>query len=149
MRVGEFCNREVVMVNGDESVKVAAELMRSYHVGDVVLVEESHGKRVPIGIITDRDLVVEVMVPELNPEELAAQDIVTRSLLKVHEDDSLLDALDLMQEKGVRRLPVVDANNVLVGIITIDDITDLLTDMLSRVVKIAERQREREAEQRP
>ncbi|WED42671.1 CBS domain-containing protein [Legionella cardiaca] len=149
MRVGQFCNREVVMMHGDESVKVAAALMRSHHVGDVVLVEEKEGKKFPIGIISDRDLVVEVMVPGLKPEELAASDIITHSLFVVHEDDSLFDALDLMREKAIRRLPVIDADEVLIGIITLDDITDLLAEMLGNVADVVERQRELETKQRP
>ncbi|KTC87070.1 CBS domain-containing protein [Legionella brunensis] len=149
MRVGEFCNRGVVMIYADESVKVAAELMRSHHVGDVVLVEKKQGKPFPVGIISDRDLVVEVMVPGLAPETLAARDIVTRSLLMAHEEDSLFDALDLMREKGIRRLPVVDADSALIGIITLDDITDLLAEMLGNVARVFERQRELEVKHRP
>jgi predicted transcriptional regulator len=61
MKIGEYCNRDVIIINGDESVKMAAELMRTYHVGDVILVEEQEGQKVPIGIVTDRDLVMEVI----------------------------------------------------------------------------------------
>ena len=149
MRVGEFCNREVIVIGADESVKVAAELMRKHHVGDVVLVEEQQGRRVPVGIITDRDLVVEIMVPELDPGELAARDIVTGSLATTHSEDSMLDALDLMRSKGVRRLPVVETDGSLAGIITVDDVMGLLTEMLGRLAGVVERQRTREARQRP
>ncbi|MDI9819010.1 MULTISPECIES: CBS domain-containing protein [unclassified Legionella] len=149
MQVGEFCNREVVILYGDESVKAAAELMRSHHVGDVVLVEEQQGKCVPTGLISDRDLVVEVMVPGLQPEKLAAKDIVTRPVLLAHEKDSLFDALEVMREKGIRRLPVVDDNQALIGIITIDDIIDILTEMLGCVVQVIKRQRDLETQERP
>lgn len=140
--------RDVVMMNGDESVKQAAELMLAHHVGDIVLVEELKGRRVPIGIVTDRDLVVEVMALDVNPEELAVQDIVTRSVLVAREEDSLIDSLALMQEKGVRRLPVVDNDDELVGIITIDDITELLAEMLHKVVGVVDRQQKVEKQQR-
>ncbi|HAT1923717.1 TPA: CBS domain-containing protein [Legionella pneumophila] len=136
------------MMNGDESVKQAAELMLAHHVGDIVLVEELKGRRVPIGIVTDRDLVVEVMALDVNPEELAVQDIVTRSVLVAREEDSLIDSLALMQEKGVRRLPVVDNDDELVGIITIDDITELLAEMLHKVVGVVDRQQKVEKQQR-
>ncbi|HFK5908135.1 TPA: CBS domain-containing protein [Legionella pneumophila] len=148
MRIGEFCNRDVVMMNGDESVKQAAELMRTHHVGDIVLVEEFKGHRVPIGIVTDRDLVVEVMALDVNPEGLAVQDIVTRSVLVAREEDSLIDSLEFMKEKGVRRLPVVDNDHELVGIITIDDITELLAEMLHKVVGVVDRQEKIEKQQR-
>ncbi|HAT1765005.1 TPA: CBS domain-containing protein [Legionella pneumophila] len=148
MRIGEFCNRDVVMMNGDESVKQAAELMRTHHVGDIVLVEEFKDHRVPIGIVTDRDLVVEVMALDVNPEGLAVQDIVTRSVLVAREEDSLIDSLEFMKEKGVRRLPVVDNDHELVGIITIDDITELLAEMLHKVVGVVDRQQKIEKQQR-
>lgn len=148
MRIGEFCNRDVVVMNGDESVKQAAELMRTHHVGDIVLIEELEGNRVPVGIVTDRDLVVEVMAPGIDPDELAVQDIVTRSVLVAREDDSLIDSLELMKEKGVRRLPVVDSDHMLIGIITIDDITELLAEMIHKVVGVVDRQQIVEKQQR-
>jgi CBS domain-containing protein len=149
MRVGEFCNREVIVIRGDESVKVAAELMRRHHVGDVVLVEDRDGRQVPVGLVTDRDLVVEVMVPGLDAEALAVRDVLTSSLSTVGEDESLFDALDLMRSRAVRRLPVVDADGALAGILTVDDVVGLLTEMLGRLSAVVERQRSREAQQRP
>ncbi|QBR84479.1 CBS domain-containing protein [Legionella israelensis] len=149
MLVGEFCNREVVMVEPEESVKTAADLMRKHHVGDVVLVEERGGKRAPIGIVTDRDLVVEVMALGLEPEKLTVRDIVIDDVLFIHENDSLLDALNLMKTKGVRRLPVVGSDSSLVGIIAVDDITDVLTEMLGYVAGVSEHQQKMEAKKRP
>jgi CBS domain-containing protein len=149
MQVGEFCNREVIVIGSDESVKEAAELMRRHHVGDVVLVEEREGRRIPVGIVTDRDLVLEVMVPGLDPGELAVKDIVTASLSTTRVDDSLFDALELMRAQAIRRLPVVEADGALAGILAVDDVTGLLTEMLGRLAAVVERQRSREARQRP
>lgn len=149
MRVGEICNREVIVMRGDESVHVAAELMRRFHVGDVVLVEDRDGKRIPTGIVTDRDLVVEVMVPGLDPETLGARDIVTSTLAIAREDDDLYDALERMRAKAVRRLPVVDVDGKLVGILTMDDLGALLAEMQSRIWAVVERQRSREESSRP
>lgn len=152
MRVGHFCNREVVIAQGDESVKDAAELMRRYHVGDLVIVESLEEKRIPIGIVTDRDLVIEVMALGLSPDALAVQDIITTDLITVHEQDDIFDVLDLMKVKGIRRLPVVHVvhdNQELTGIITVDDMTDILTDMLSRMTGAVEKQQRIEARRRP
>ncbi len=148
MRIGEYCNQDVITMRGDESVKVVAELMRQYHVGDVVLVEDHNGQSIPKGIITDRDIVVEVVAKGVDASSLSAQDIVTRSLLTVHEDDNLFNCLKLMRTKGVRRLPVVNDNKELVGIITLDDITALLSGMLFNVVGIVDRQQQIETKQR-
>lgn len=149
MTVGEYCNREVIVTTGEESVRVAAQLMRKHHVGDLVLVEQRADKRVPIGVVTDRDLVVEVMALGLAPEELAVRDIVTESPALVGEDHSLFDALKLMRSHGIRRIPVVAANGELVGIITVDDVVGLLAEMLDDLAVIVERQREREVKRRP
>lgn len=99
MRVGEYCNRDVVVINGNESVKNAAELMRTYHVGDLVLVEEHHNRKIPIGIVTDRDLVIEVMAAGVQPESLLVRDILTDPFSCVFENDSLFDALEIMHSK--------------------------------------------------
>ncbi|NIR58588.1 MAG: CBS domain-containing protein, partial [Gammaproteobacteria bacterium] len=122
MSVGEYCNREVIVVASDEPVRVAAELMRRRHVGDVVVIEEQDGLTVPTGIVTDRDLVVEVMAPGLSPDELRVQDIVTEPLLTARESDSLPETLAHMRRRGVRRAPVVGDDGGLVGILTVDDI---------------------------
>lgn len=148
MKIGEFCNREVVVIKSDESVKVAAELMRTHHVGDLVLVEEQNKKWVPIGIITDRDLVVEVMASGLTPDSLAVKDILTEPLVFLFENDSFFDALDLMHTQRVRRLPIVNSDNSLVGIITIDDMVDILSEKLTQIVSLVKLQQKKEAKKR-
>ena len=149
MRVGEVCNREVVVINTDESVKVAAELMRKYHVGNVVVVEEREGKRVPVGIVTDRDLVLEVLIPGLAPEDLAVRDVASAPLATVESGDSLFAAMELMETKAVRRLPVVEADGSLSGILTVDDLSELLTGLQGQLAGVVNRQRKKEAQKRP
>lgn len=149
MKAGDVCNREVIVIQADESVQVAAELMRRHHVGDVVLYREEGGRRIPTGIVTDRDLVVEVLVPGLDPTALAVRDIVTSPLSVAHTDDSLFDALERMRAQAIRRLPVVDADGALVGILTMDDVIGLFTEMQGRLWAVVERQREREERRRP
>ena len=149
MNIGEYCNREVVIITGDESVLTAAQLMREHHVGDVVLVEERGSRRVPTGIVTDRDIVVELVAAGLEPEQLAVRDIVLQPAFVVREEDSLFDALELMRQRGVRRVPVVDSDGSLVGIITVDDVVGLLAEILDDLAAVVERQREREAGRQP
>lgn len=148
MRVGDYCTREVVVVEGGESARAAARLMREHHVGDVVLVERRQDQARPVGILTDRDLVVEVIAAELDPDQLTVADLVTEQAAVVHEDDSLFDALEVMRARGVRRLPVIDGGE-LVGIITADDIIALMAEMLSDLRVVISRQFERELERRP
>lgn len=148
MKVGEYCNREVVIIRKDESLKAAAELMRKYHVGDVILVNEELEKRIPIGIITDRDLVIEVLALGLEPEKLFSTDIIVEPLCLIQEDKSIFDALELMRDNKIRRLPVVDINGALVGIITIDDITELLTEMVGCIAEVINKQQKKELKRR-
>ena len=76
MAVAEICNRGVIILQRDDTILEAAKLMRQHHVGDVVVVEERGGVRVPVGIVTDRDLVVEIMAPELDHMVITVGDII-------------------------------------------------------------------------
>jgi CBS domain-containing protein len=67
MPIGEICVREVIICNRSISVVEAAQLMRRYHVGDLVVVDETTGKRIPVGLITDRDIVTSVTRWRLTP----------------------------------------------------------------------------------
>ncbi|MBN9226368.1 MULTISPECIES: CBS domain-containing protein [Legionella] len=148
MRVGEYCNRNVVVINGNESVKNAAELMRSYHVGDLVLVEEHDSQKIPIGIVTDRDLVIEVMAAGVKPESLLVRDILTEPFRCVFENDSLFDALEIMHSPKIRRLPVINYDKTLIGIITLDDFIEILTETMGQIVNVVKLQQKKEARQR-
>ncbi|KTD11105.1 CBS domain protein [Legionella gratiana] len=148
MRVGEYCNRDVVVINCNESVKNAAELMRHYHVGDLVLLEKQNNLKIPIGIVTDRDLVIEVMAAGVSPESLLIRDIVTEPFNSVFENDSLFDALEIMHSKKIRRLPVINNDKALVGIITLDDFIEILAETTAKAVDVIKFQQQKEAKQR-
>lgn len=149
MAVGDYCNRDVVVIDHRATVKAAADLMRRHHVGDLVLVDEAEERRVPRGIVTDRDLVVEVMAQGLAPEDFVVADLVTEPLLRVHEEDSLFDALEVMRARGVRRVPVVSAEDELVGLITSDDVIGIVAEALDDLSAVVQRQRQREESTRP
>ncbi|KTD68268.1 CBS domain protein [Legionella steelei] len=148
MRVGEYCNRNVVVINGNESVKNAAELMRSYHVGDLVLIEEHDSQKIPICIVTDRDLVIEVMAAGVKPESLLVRDILTEPFRCVFENDSHFDALEIMHSPKIRRLPVINDDKTLIGIITLDDLIEILTEAMGQIVNVVKLQQKKEARQR-
>ncbi|STY29288.1 CBS domain protein [Legionella wadsworthii] len=148
MRVGEYCNRDVVVINGNESVKNAAQLMRSYHVGDLVLLEEQENKKIPIGIVTDRDLVFEVMAAGITPDTLLVRDLLTEPISCVFENDSLFQALEVMHSKKIRRLPVINEDRSLVGIITLDDFIEILNETIFKMVDVVKLQQKKEEKQR-
>ena len=148
MAIGEICNRDVVIMRRDESVLDAAKLMRQHHVGDVIVVEDRKDKRVPVGIVTDRDVVVEVMAPELDPSAITVGDIMGPELAMVSESTGLFEAIQYMRTKGVRRLPVVDAHNGLVGILALDDLLELLSEEMLAIAKLVRLERQKEARSR-
>jgi CBS domain-containing protein len=145
MSVGELCNRDVVCTTREASVADAAQLMRRYHIGDIVVVDRSDGRAIPVGILTDRDIVVEVVAARVDPSEITVGDLLTGRLEAIEEGDSDAEALHRMSAAGVRRLPVVDRNGVLVGIVTIDDLLPPLCLQLSAVAELSSRSRTVEA----
>jgi len=145
MAVGEICNREVVIAEKTLSVVDAAQLMRKHHVGDLVVVEEKDGRRHPVGIVTDRDIVVEVVAAEVNPDALKVGDIMGPEVATVRESEGLFEALRYMRDKGVRRMPVVDREGGLVGILTLDDLLSLLAEEMTELAKLVSHERQREA----
>lgn len=145
MAVGELCKREVVVAERSMSVTEAARLMRTHHVGDLVVVEPAAGRRQPVGIVTDRDIVIEVVAAGVNPEALKVGDIMGQEVATVRESEGLFEALRRMREKGVRRMPVVDSGGGLVGILTLDDLLGLLAEELTELAKLVSHERQREA----
>ena len=130
MLAGEYCSRDVVIIGMTDSILQAAKLMRDHHVGDVLVVALSNGKRTPVGILTDRDIVVDVLAKYENFNDLIIQDIVTNKLITVYEKDDLMIAIKKMRLNGVRRIPVVNSIGELVGILSVDDILDVITEQL-------------------
>ena len=148
MNAGEICNREVVIVSRDTSLVEAARLMREHHVGSLVVVLERDGKRVPVGILTDRDIVVAVVARELDARRLSVADAMSAGVFAVREQDGLTEVLRAMREHGVRRLPVVAASGALAGIVTIDDLLELVAEELGDFVRTVGRERLRETRTR-
>lgn len=149
MSVGEICNRNVSVVEKERSIQEAAELMRKHHVGDLIVVGYEHNRKIPIGIVTDRDIVVELIAKKIPTDAVTVGDVMSYELVTAMEDDDLLQTLKLMRAKGARRLPVVDSGGSLVGILTVDDIVGLLAETLSDVSKLIERQQHLEQDIRP
>jgi len=145
MGVGEICSREVVCINRIECVAKAAQLMRQHHVGSVVVVEEKAGGRTPIGMLTDRDIVVAVVAVGLNPEAVSAGDIMSGELLSVNEDAGIAETTELMRVRGVRRIPVTSSRGSLIGIVAADDVQSLLAEEMSALASIGERAQRRES----
>jgi CBS domain-containing protein len=148
MSISAICNHEVVTVKADATVFEAAQLMRSHHVGDVVVVKENQGKNIPLGIVTDRDLVIEVVATELDCKVMTVSDIMVRHLSVVKENAGIFDTIKIMTSKGVRRLPVVDEHGTLTAIVTLDDLLILLSNEIGSLSKLVTRELKNETSSR-
>lgn len=133
MRVGDFCKHGVVTVDPSADGVTIAKLMRDEHVGFLVVVEEGDPNRKPLGVLTDRDLVLQVCARDVDMHGITAADIMSRQPLMAREGDDLNDLLQAMRIDGFRRVPVVNANGALTGIIAIDDAIDVIAGLLCDV----------------
>lgn len=151
MSIGELCNREVIVVEPEASVRAAVALMRDFHVGDLVVVEQRGAERVPVGILTDRDVVIEVLAEDVDPQSVAVRDVMSDTLVTAREDEDLIDVVGRMRLHGVRRVPVVNARGGLEGILAVDDILELLAEQTNGLAGLVhvEQERERERRSRP
>ncbi len=149
MPVGEICNREVIVIQRDATVVEAAKLMRQYHVGAVIVVEKRDGRQVPVGVVTDRDLVVEVVATELDENVITVGDIMAKEVFTIKESTASYEAIELMRRKTARRLPVVDETGELVGILTLDDALQLLSEELLDLAKLVRYEQKKETRHRP
>lgn len=148
MPIGEFCNRSVVFATRNMSIPEAAMLMRQYHVGDLVVVDVADGKRVPVGIVTDRDIVVEIVAKSLKYDDFTVGDIMSPQLVSVQKNEGVFETIRLMRTNGVRRIPVVNQEGGLEGIMAADDMLDLLAEEMAELSKVAPREQTREAQTR-
>jgi len=141
MPIGDVCIRDVVVASKNITVREAALLMRRNHVGDLVITEENADVRqIPVGIVTDRDIVLSVIATALDPAVYTVGDLVARDLVTVSEDQGVFESIQHMRMNGVRRMPVVDRQGGLVGIISVDDVVQLLSEEMISLAKLISRE---------
>lgn len=130
MNVGRICTKPAVTAAPADTLASVARLMRERHVGYVIAVDAdaSAADRRPLGVLTDRDLVVSVLAQDVNPSVVTVGDVMNSQPITVDETDSVKSALQTMRRVGVRRLPVVGRNGALVGVLSLDDVLDQLAE---------------------
>ena len=149
MKVGDLCSPQVVTAEPGASLREAALAMRNQHVGALIVVERKDGVARPIGILTDRDIVVAVIaVPGARPEGIRVGDAMSTDLATAREDDGLFEAVQRMSERSVRRLPVVGADGALKGVVSLDDVLRVLAAELGQLAEALRWGRMREREKR-
>jgi CBS domain-containing protein len=146
MLLNMFCMLDVVCCTPRTTVLEAAHLMRRKHVGDLVVVEDDEAEKKPLGVITDRDIVVEVLAKGMDPATTLVGSVMRTPVVIAHEDEDSALTLERMRTHGVRRIPVVGRQGSLVGVVTADDMlrrlaaeAGMLTDIISRQQALEER----------
>ena len=148
-KIRDYCTTQVVTATRDTTVGEAARLMRQHHVGTIIVCDQANGeRRIPVGIVTDRDIVVELVAADLGAGTIAVGEIMGPRLVTVGESEDILTALGTMRQEGVRRLPVVSGDGSLVGVVSSDDLMRALPAELSDTSMIVARAQFREAARR-
>jgi CBS domain-containing protein len=138
----------VVTATPETTSAQAAQLMRKHHVGSLVIVEAASATGKPVGIVTDRDLVLAVMAEELDPALFTVGDVMSVELVTATEETDLLDAASLLRQHRLRRLIVLDSDGRVVGIAALEDLLDALSREFSELVLALRAARDRERAER-
>ena len=146
MTAGELCNRTVYIIRANETVLEAARLMKQFHVGCLVVVEDRGADRIPVAIVTDRDLVLKGLAEAPHElETMPVSRVMSDNLVTARDTDRMYDVRKKMRGRGVRRIPVVDAEDRLQGIIAFDDMVDWMAQELTDLAQLVSREQQRES----
>jgi CBS domain-containing protein len=144
LKIRDIAVNEPVTALVNESIGTCARRMHDEHVGCLVVVEHNDGSEFPVGMLTDRDIAIEIVAFGLDPATMTAGDVMSEKPAVVDEDDDLLAALAHMRERGVRRLPVVRPDGALAGMLALDNLLEALGEEFDGLVGVMRAQRTRE-----
>lgn len=136
--VDDAMTKKIVNVGPEDSIIDVAKKMYEKDIGSMMVCD----KKALIGLITSEDLVKRVIVPKKDAVKLKAKDVMSKSLITTSSDEDLAEAIRIMIDKGVQRLPVLD-NGKLVGILTDGDILRMAPHLVESLV---ESRKDRDAE---
>lgn len=139
MTIGIHCKHSVITAPKNTSVFEAARLMKKNNIGNIVIVDDGN-RGIPVGILTDRDIAIKIVADEVDPRALTVGDAMSQDLLVLKDHHHIQEAIDMMCAKGVRRAPIVDKSNKIIGITTVDDLILLLVNELGGVAKLIGKQ---------
>ncbi|AVP98169.1 CBS domain-containing protein [Ahniella affigens] len=135
MRIKDACTRHVICIPQHQTVRAAARLMQAKYVGALIVVDADADALVPIGILTDSDIVKAVVANHANPDSTAVAEIMTAVVVTCQDESDLKEAIQIMAFHGIRRLPVVDEYGHLTGIVAVDDVYGALVDSLQSLTQ--------------
>jgi CBS domain-containing protein len=144
MKLKDLCVLDVACCTPDTTVTAAARLMRERHTGDLVVIDDADEEREPVGILTDRDIVLEVLGQGRDPGQTTVGQIMSKQLVIASESEDVSQALERMAAHGVRRIPVVDDEQYVLGIVTLDDMLNVHAETARRLAQVVSKQQSRE-----
>lgn len=144
MQLKDICTTGAVCCGRETTVLEAARLMRTSHAGDLVVVDDPSEDSRPVGIITDRDIVIKVLGNGVDPKTVSVGDVMQTPVVIARETDDQWEAIARMRAHGVRRLPVTTSNGQLIGIVTLDDLLKLLSTETSALLEAVTKEQDHE-----
>lgn len=144
MQLKDLCVFDVACCTRDITVTAAARLMRENHTGDLIVIDNADEEREPVGIVTDRDIVMEVLAQGRNPDKTTVGDIMSKQLVIAAESEDASQALQRMVAHGVRRIPVVDDEELVVGVVTLDDMLRVHAEQANSLAQVVSKEQSRE-----
>ena len=139
MTAGRLCSRILATASPDESIRAAAHRMAEFDVGTLVVLKENRGSHA-VGVITDRDVAVRCVAEKLDPDEALVSQIMTTPVHTISDDTPLEDAITKMAAAGTRRLVVTGEGGRVAGILSLDDILDLIVQQTTAIGRLLEKQ---------
>ncbi len=134
MTIGELCTRDTFIIGQDDNIVEAAKLMRVFNVGDLIVVNQSSDGNTPVGIVTDRDIVIGAVADSADLQRVMVAEIMSKELVTGSEEDDLYSSITKMRRHGIRRLPVVNKEGYLSGILSVDDILEFLGEEVNALI---------------
>jgi CBS domain-containing protein len=144
MLLSEFCTTDVACCARDTTIIEAARLMRRKHIGALVIVDDPDEDAQPVGLVTDRDIVIKVLGNELDPAKTRVADIMSKPVVMASESEDSSIATSRMRDHGIRRLPVTDSHGKLVGIVTLDDLLTGLRRTVNSLIEVVAKEQDKE-----
>jgi CBS domain-containing protein len=144
MYLKDICVLDVANCTREHTVATAAQIMRQQHTGDLIVVDDNDGGLKPIGIITDRDIVMEVLALGRDPHSTQVGEIMSKQLVVAAGHEDVATALERMRTHGVRRLPIVGDRECMLGIVTLDDVLHWVAQQVNALCEIVDKGRTRE-----
>lgn len=133
MPIRDLCSPDVLTTAPHFTVLDAAKLMARKNAGDIIVVENKK----PVGILTDRDIVTKVLANSIDPDQCLISDVMEKNLVTAYEDDGLFQTIEKMQEFAIRRIPVIGNNGEIAGIISSDDLYQMLSEELGNLSSVS------------